>query len=85
MVAYINQNYQNNKKRNQVIQLGGVFMPEHGFNQTHNNNNHSNSYDTNGGSIQPVDVPQSVGNKIPAENDGLTGKVNANLGYHPKK
>ncbi|PGZ79528.1 hypothetical protein COE55_10035 [Priestia megaterium] len=60
-------------------------MPEHGFNQTHDNNNHSNNYDTNGGSIQPVDVPQSVGNKIPAENDGLTGKVNANLGYHPKK
>ena len=60
-------------------------MPEHGFNQTHNNNNYSNSYDANGGSTQPVDVPQSVGNKIPAENDGLTGKVNANLGYHPKK
>ncbi|MEH7521328.1 hypothetical protein COM86_28585 [Priestia megaterium] len=60
-------------------------MPEHGFNQTHDNNNHNNSYDTNGGSIQPVDVPKPVGNKIPAENDGLTGKVNANLGYHPKK
>jgi hypothetical protein len=72
VVAYINQNHQNNKKRNQIIQLEGVFMPEHGFNQTHDNNNHSNSYDTNGGSIQPVDVPHSVGNKIPAENDGLT-------------
>jgi len=58
-------------------------MLEHG--PTHENNNHSNSYDTNGGNIQPVDVPKSNGKKIPANNDGLTGKVNANLGYHPER
>jgi hypothetical protein len=56
-------------------------MPEYGSTQ---NNNHSNSYDTNGGNIQPVDVPKSNSKKIPANNDGLSGKVNANLGYHPE-
>jgi hypothetical protein len=66
----------------QIIRLGGVFMPEYGSTQ---NNNHSNSYDTNGGNIQPVDVPKSNSKKIPANNDGLSGKVNANLGYHPEK
>ncbi|MGE7714252.1 hypothetical protein [Priestia megaterium] len=57
-------------------------MPEYGSTQ---NNNHSNSYNTNGGNIQPVDVPKSNSKKIPANNDGLSGKVNANLGYHPEK
>ncbi|SFG00871.1 hypothetical protein SAMN04487776_10149 [Priestia megaterium] len=57
-------------------------MPEYGSTQ---NNNHSNSYDTNGGNSQPVDVPKSNSKKIPANNDGLSGKVNANLGYHPEK